>query len=47
MKKTLNINGQLIETKRFKTLKAAENFMSKVIGRTIVFFRSSEYYVSI
>lgn len=47
MKATLNINGQLIEAKRFSTLKAATNFMNKVEGRLIVFSKAHQYFVSI
>lgn len=48
MKNTIvNINGKAIKTKKFTTLKAANNFMNKLEGRTIVFFKSHQYYVSI
>lgn len=47
MKKTLRINGQIIETKMFRTRQAAQNFMDKDQNRQLVFFRSGEYYVSI
>jgi len=47
MTTTFNINGQSIETKKFKTLKAATNFINKVEGRVLVFFRSHEYFVTI
>lgn len=45
--KTLSINGQLIETRVFKTRQAAQNFMDKDQGRELVFFKASQYYVSI
>lgn len=47
MKKILRINGITIETKMFKTLKAAQNFISKKEKREIVYFRAHEYFVSI
>ena len=47
MKTILKINGIEIETKMFKTLKAARNFISKKEKREIVYFRSYEYYVTI
>ena len=47
MTKTIKINGQLIETKVFKTSKAANNFISKKEGREVVFLRAREIYVSI
>lgn len=47
MKKTIKINGQLIETKIFKTSKAANNFIAKKEGREIVFLRAREFYVNI
>ena len=47
MKATLNINGQLIEAMKFKTLKAANNFKSKLQGRDIIFCKASQYYVNI
>ena len=47
MKKLFKINGEIIETKMFKTLKAAENFISKKENRQMLYFRSYEYYVTI
>jgi hypothetical protein len=47
MKKTLNINGELIETRKFKTLNAANNFIKKGENREVIFFRAHEYYVNI
>ena len=47
MKKLFKINGEIIETKMIKTLKAAENFISKKENREMVFFRSHEYFVTI
>ena len=47
MKKILNINGQLIEARLFKTRQAADNFISKKIGREVLYGRAHEYYVSI
>lgn len=47
MKKTIKINGQTIETRVFKTSKAANNFIAKKEGREVVFLRSREIYVNI
>ena len=44
---TMNIKGQTIETKKFKTLKAANNFIKKANNREVVYFRAHEYYVNI
>ena len=46
MKKTLKIDGQLIEAKMFRTLIAATNYINKN-GGEMVYFRAHEYYVSI
>lgn len=43
----LVIDGQIIEAKRFTTLSAAQNFISKKDGRKVVFFKAYEYYVNI
>jgi len=47
MKKLFYFESLGIETKMFRTLQAAQNFINKSEGRTIVFFRAHEYYVSI
>lgn len=47
MKKILNINGKLKETKMFKTRSAADNFKNKKQRREMLYFRSGEYYISI
>ena len=47
MKKMIQINGQVIEAKVFKTMKAATNFINKKEGREIVYLRSREIYVNI
>lgn len=47
MKATLKINGQLIEAKKFSTLKAANNFKCKSQNREILFSKSGQYYVNI
>ncbi len=44
---TMNIKGNKIETKKFKTLKAANNFIKKANNREVVYFRAHEYYVNI
>ena len=44
---TMNIKGQTIETKQFKTLKAANNFIKKGENREVVYFRAHEYFVNI
>ena len=44
---TMNIKGQTIETKKFKTFKAANNFIKKANNRELVYFRAHEYYVNI
>lgn len=46
MKKKMQINGQVIEVKKFVTRQAALNHISKK-GGSIVFFKAHEYYVSL
>ena len=43
----ININGEIINARMFKTLRAAERFMLKNINSKIVFSRAHEYYVSV
>lgn len=47
MKKLVNINGQLIETRLFKTRQAAQNFQDKGSNRQLVFMKAGQYFVSI
>ena len=43
----MNINGEIINARMFKTLQAAQRFISKNASSKIVFYRAHEYYVSI
>lgn len=45
--RTLKINGQLIEAKKFKPLKAANTFKGKSQNREILFSKSGQYFVNI
>ena len=47
MKKILIIKGEMIETRMFRTLKAAQNFINKLEGRQMIYFCASEYHVNI
>ena len=47
MKKTLQINGQIIEAKVFKTMNAATNFINKKEGREIVFLKARQIWVNV
>ena len=47
MKSILNINGQMIEVKIFKTLKAAQNYISKNKNSEILISMSHKYVVNI
>lgn len=43
----LVIDGKKINVRKFATKTAAENFKKSRIGRTLVYFRAHEYFVSI
>jgi len=47
MKKLIQINGQLIEARKFATKKAADNYMTKKQNRKLLYFSSHTYIVSI
>jgi len=47
MKKFLKIDGKEIETKLFRTLKAAQNYMAKHKHSEMIYYRAHEYYVSV
>ncbi len=47
MKTKIEINGNVHDAMKFKTLKAANNFIAKSEGRIMLFYRAHEYYTSI
>ena len=46
MKKTLIIDGKKIETKMYKTLDAAQNYIKKHSNTEMVYYRAHEYFVT-
>lgn len=43
----LIIKGEEHTVKMFRTLRAAQNFINKKEGRSILYFESYEYYVEV